>query len=144
MRLPRLRFTLRRMMVGVALAAVLIISARAIWVWTERRPGYLRQSLFEKGREKSLRGAAAAEAAEELKYREDAAYGRSKGAHDYASDLDRFADRHRDSSAEVTRRAEEAAERSMKWERAYRLPWATPPPDRPPPSGPRSRLPRLN
>lgn len=37
MRLPRPRFTIRRLMVVVALAAALLMAAKTCWVWRERR-----------------------------------------------------------------------------------------------------------
>ena len=37
MRLPRPRFTIRRLMVAVALAATLLTAAKTWWVWHERK-----------------------------------------------------------------------------------------------------------
>ena len=36
MRLPRPRFTIRRLIVAVALAAALLMAAKTYWVWRER------------------------------------------------------------------------------------------------------------
>jgi hypothetical protein len=131
MRLSGVRFTVRRLIIGVALAAVMMLLGRALLFWLENRPLYLRQVAFHQRRENSARDLAASLEKRAKEQREEAAWERRKGLHDSASDRDRFGDREHAWSVYAAEQAEREATLRRKWEWAASIPWPVPDADRP-------------